>query len=99
MRISDWSSDVCSSDLAERTEYPLFRELPQRFSARRAHHFGQQDIAGVGVGESRARIEQQAALALHHRDQTRLGQVIAALAFREPEEKIDRKSKRLNSSH
>src|SRR3546814_16590688 len=30
MRISDWSSDVCASDLTRRTEFGLFRVLQAR---------------------------------------------------------------------
>src|SRR3546814_13820668 len=35
MRISDWSSDVCSSDLAD-----IGRVVPQEFGKPRLHHFG-----------------------------------------------------------
>src|SRR3546814_13497501 len=52
MRISDWSSDVCSSDLGGRRHHGWYREEEGEFSRRRALHAKQ---AGADNGGARAR--------------------------------------------
>src|SRR3546814_7669268 len=67
MRISDWSSDVCSSDLQERREHVLRQGL------RRLHRIGPARIAGVehaglSHGETPAeggQVERRLAQSLH----------------------------------
>src|SRR3546814_20198462 len=51
MRISDWSSDVCSSDLAARRERGEDDDGAQSRNARRLRHAGRMrdDRAGVGA--------------------------------------------------
>src|SRR3546814_2196835 len=46
MRISDWSSDVCSSDLADAVEQPVGKRL--RTDAQRRAIFHQTDVVDVG---------------------------------------------------
>src|SRR3546814_14307160 len=45
MRISDWSSDVCSSDLLRRTFLAMRFQALARLAAREAEHF----VAGRGI--------------------------------------------------
>src|SRR3546814_2946961 len=105
MRISDWSSDVCSSD--------LIVGFPDRAPARMGISIGDTLAATYGcLG---------AVAALHHRDRTGEGQVVDAALYESvlqvmegliPEWTVaghkrertgsklpDRKSTRLNSSH
>src|SRR3546814_9428610 len=98
MRISDWSSDVCSSDLFERLETALLRRALE--------------VAGaleIDAAEERAEtvekmtVEQAIGLLNMHRRSVREGQAArrtpAARHIATQEETEDRKSTRLNSSH
>src|SRR3546814_9057671 len=92
MRISDWSSDVCSSDLLDRLDGAL--RVPVRVGlgamrsairlARQGHVVAEVKIGGLGVADrpfaARAGRRRQ-------RRQHRRGQL------------VDRKNTRLNSSH
>src|SRR3546814_10066236 len=104
MRISDWSSDVCSSDLADG-------------AVDLAHVVVQQHVGGAGRIDAQARADDAGAgeVRLHHVGleeavekladrhgpeadglaHLALAEVVEALA----EEQQDRKSTRLNSSH
>src|SRR3546814_5045267 len=100
MRISDWSSDVCSSDLLDRVERQGV-----------AHHFRKrtQDrpvVARVARREHRALAALDTAfeidpgarfLGIARARQHHVGMMRAAIAMMADEE--DRKSTRLNSSH
>src|SRR3546814_5747256 len=104
MRISDWSSDVCSSDL---------RELV--LAAGLAHHARAGAVAAVGRAEAGGEEEDAVRVAMHQAG--RLGVVVLAqgivslagrtqvlLADRDVRAAqrllgVDRKSTRLNSSH
>src|SRR3546814_7625932 len=46
MRISDWSSDVCSSDLTAHTAHPLAWEGGQHHIQRQLHHLSGSHPAG-----------------------------------------------------
>src|SRR3546814_9494859 len=104
MRISDWSSDVCSSDLADRLRLEEI-ELHEAFDRRFARPIGiihpPRDLALHVEGQSilrplRDRMEMAA-----HRPQEILGAVELAIfgTGQEPRLDQDRKSTRLNSSH
>src|SRR3546814_2813649 len=54
MRISDWSSDVCSSDLADRLEDSFPQEISERLPAHARHDLGEQRIGAVIVAPVRA---------------------------------------------
>src|SRR3546814_6295300 len=97
MRISDWSSDVCSSDLAEQLPGALFGSCTSQ----------KEDVAGMGY---RVAILHPAQAALRQStpiESTRLGRVVEALrgvgiqvaGAPYADESVDRKSTRLNSSH
>src|SRR3546814_9669876 len=108
MRISDWSSDVCSSDLQPRKRARILpgglcedhcrigRQIAVRGVARRLHR----DIAEIQPGRKRAfalkrleYIEQMPAIGVEKRRQC------AAQSRRSRKSGEDRKSTRLNSSH
>src|SRR3546814_1905275 len=97
MRISDWSSDVCSSDLGDvahdQVEAARADRLDQLRGQLRAAHLRLQVVGG----DLRAR-DEDALLAVEH--------VLAAAAEEEGDVRVllglgdaDRKSTRLNSSH
>src|SRR3546814_1561167 len=102
MRISDWSSDVCSSDLHSRPESPKIRTLEEEIArVVRARAVNPKWIAGVmrhgykGAFEMAATVDYLFAFAAttravadHHFD------AVYAAYLEE-----DRKSTRLNSSH
>src|SRR3546814_8318609 len=99
MRISDWSSDVCSSDLQESREAGVRREpflaLDHPFVALAPRATG--ELLGIGA---RLRLGHRKAghdLAVHQRLE------ISFLLFLRPEHRedlaVDRKSTRLNSRH
>src|SRR3546814_9721267 len=101
MRISDWSSDVCSSDLHANLRAHALAKLLQRLDA------GHQS-AGLGIRRGIAAIGRQPAGELPHVDISRILRQLAALAdagtvvvpqIAEPFDVGDRKSTRLNSSH
>src|SRR3546814_6863452 len=99
MRISDWSSDVCSSDLD--VDHRLDRE----------DHAGLQFGAGAGAAgmDDLGRVVEQAADAVaaeiaHHAVTMRLGMLLDGVAYVAEVIAglrliVDRKSTRLNSSH
>src|SRR3546814_9209289 len=109
MRISDWSSDVCSSDLAAclggaqaggvQSEIALRDEAPeavgrqQRF--RSAAEFGDESLARDAFAQAQAHH--------HHLGEPLLGaddlHLAPAVALAGDEVEPDRKSTRLNSSH
>src|SRR3546814_5760063 len=103
MRISDWSSDVCSSD--------LFRRL--HHSADAAWRAGEEDVAGkqrhhlrkigdliVAIEDEMVRIRRLPLLAVHEATDRKIVR-IDRIGGDDPrsERRIDRKSTRLNSSH
>src|SRR3546814_4356503 len=105
LRISDWSSDVCSSDLAEcgaRLERirhrwttiaglnPIEPDQPFRVMTLRILRFGEVVADEVVERRNAGRIRMSPGDALH-RGKPREGKKVA--------EGIDRKSTRLNSSH
>src|SRR3546814_14271463 len=58
MRISDWSSDVCSSDLWRTSQLPQGRNSPVKLPSLRssrayAHLYGRPAINRIGFGEAR----------------------------------------------
>src|SRR3546814_2092060 len=91
LRISDWSSDVCSSDLARRYGGVALRRAAQR-------------PAGAALATGHAGpVDRDAAVGLHHRLFGR-GRIDAVGDRRRPHVRWaapaeDRKSTRLNSSH
>src|SRR3546814_4535788 len=97
MRISDWSSDVCSSDLLE-TPIVAFRT---RFLEERRHRNCKTVAAGAARVLARDTIEPTFPAA-REREVRRIDRKNAALhqnAVVEPFGERDRKSTRLNSSH
>src|SRR3546814_9987845 len=99
MRISDWSSDVCSSDLAPPPGHPtsatwwgsgLAPSHPSnRRTALRAFIFPGQGSQAVGMGKALAEASAAAREIFQETDEA-----LAQNLFR-----LDRKSTRLNSSH
>src|SRR3546814_17562778 len=70
MRISDWSSDVCSSDLRRpRSHLEVARELRPKRGFQR-HVLAGHDHAGIGRSGSRDRkpVEQTAPVLIHDRN-------------------------------
>src|SRR3546814_6468191 len=98
MRISDWSSDVCSSDLSKAIVAEAFevRELLEGLCARRAARHvrdgGSNDALRIAASEERRRSLDEEPLALMQANE-RLHQLLVSVGSR------DRKSTRLNSSH
>src|SRR3546814_7750979 len=101
MRISDWSSDVCSSDLADVTPGVDQRALQRRVAEAIAQRGGVLDLDEI---QRAARLlRDRLAQPLQHRrarvqSGDRMATVAAALAL-ERARAADRKSTRLNSSH
>src|SRR3546814_5377309 len=103
MRISDWSSDVCSSDLAQPEAHALVgglregpeRELRQVLAARQVVHVHHLDRARA----QDARAVEFAAPAQHLAKAQVVGAGPGEAAAAGLEAWIDRKSTRLNSSH
>src|SRR3546814_5562410 len=103
MRISDWSSDVCSSDLSGRSKHllPISRRArqPHRLARRREKRAGlgfafALFIGGIAVGDDAgARLDVHFAV-LDDRGAQHDAAVHIAVG-----REIDRKSTRLNSSH
>src|SRR3546814_9033157 len=110
MRISDWSSDVCSSDLLVRTKFALVQPGQARCGGAMcpAHleldHLGRRRRAATarfGIGEECAERAALAKLAeAAERQAITIGDLAMAI-FRASGERppVDRKSTRLNSSH
>src|SRR3546814_10711232 len=109
MRISDWSSDVCSSDLKLRTDPGFFDRLA---------HQQNQDYLWIGCADSRVPateicgldpgemfVHRNVANLVHPADINCLSVLQFAVEFLKVEHVIvtghygDRKSTRLNSSH
>src|SRR3546814_6926759 len=69
MRISDWSSDVCSSDLGDHgAEHPGQRdaEILRNEAAGGADRDGEQDLVRSGTGRLRPRLLRRAGRDLRH---------------------------------
>src|SRR3546814_5076980 len=118
MRISDWSSDVCSSDLslhhplerpglrypvAEMTDSVFVRGAITECKTQKPHptqpipnHILRSRIGQIMLGLQNQDLE-------HHDRVKRRTAALAAIgitqSFDQPDPEIDRKSKRLNSSH
>src|SRR3546814_8215339 len=93
MRISDWSSDVCSSDLAEK--------MP---SGTTVADVLTNNIATIGENQSlrrakRLEVSQGAVIPYVHNAQAPGLGKIGVLVALESDAGVDRKSTRLNSSH
>src|SRR3546814_10450765 len=87
VRISDWSSDVCSSDLAAARVQPAMR-LAQVRRVDRVQRLASDALQLAGVHQLRHAGEDAALLGHVRRAEARAG-----------EHELDRKSTRLNSSH
>src|SRR3546814_1276325 len=100
MRISDWSSDVCSSDLLARNDVLDAIEDVHYLEARQDTLQWQRDQADVRGGAEQALLDaQRATFAL---DAKARREDLDALELRAPNDGVlmlDRKSTRLNSSH
>src|SRR3546814_5472267 len=99
MRISDWSSDVCSSDLHQIAYGPIDDEAANFFGhCRGAHQAADKRLAQVA-----AAIYDNDVARLRHHERLVYHQVIARTHLhgqrRTAQTQIDRKSTRLNSSH
>src|SRR3546814_1633973 len=98
MRISDWSSDLCSSDLIAILYQPAKDRLQYRHQVRNAglarvdRVEPMQNILLRGLN-ARIAFRDRVELSLHHRKGVQHGRHQDIVAFR------DRKSTRLNSSH
>src|SRR3546814_2596634 len=107
MRISDWSSDVCSSDLRAQLSFGLVGRIVGRrggdveqtagaFEMILAPGAGEQAIVADAVESARQGVEQEAANELvsgQRHDLLAVGAALAIIFI------SDRKSTRLNSSH
>src|SRR3546814_8491292 len=106
MRISDWSSDVCSSDLILREESPAFARVGiavpdtqriERYALRIEHP----EYIMIGMEQQLRRIAEGRVA----REPAGVGMPVRAddrqarHLFIEPARDVDRKSTRLNSSH
>src|SRR3546814_3565136 len=110
MRISDWSSDVCSSDLEQRviaglrqnTDGERQTENPQHAAQRRSNRLQnsglpiRSPIAGM-VAENSQRSLQQGVANDDYADDKKYIQRVRTAAFHKCDS--DRQSTRLNSSH
>src|SRR3546814_4554229 len=99
MRISDWSSDVCSSDL----RVGGLRACLQLTSVLgREQTLGDQQVKQGGQHERRECDQQRCALAREHPQKTAFvigDQAVEQCLYARAEAMQDRKSTRLNSSH
>src|SRR3546814_12478608 len=59
MRISDWSSDVCSSDLAKADDHPLRRRAQKGFERGQILHDGQLQVVGFELNFGMCGLERQ----------------------------------------
>src|SRR3546814_10301549 len=107
MRISDWSSDVCSSDLeqisalADRVGAQL-KAVPARFEDAFIDLLGGGPGGTSALAEGMPPVELASDVAVSCRDLTkRFGDFTATdmVSFEVRKGEIDRKSTRLNSSH
>src|SRR3546814_5540006 len=98
MRISDWSSDVCSSDLIYTTERTLAEHGDKLDAAdRQAVESDLEALKEAVKGDDAADIKEKTeALA---QSSMKLGEAAYKAAGQETGEAGDRKSTRLNSSH
>src|SRR3546814_1354247 len=80
MRISDWSSDVCSSDLAQRRAPDVGQREPDRY-----HHLSELSRCGGGAARLGLRVIRQAGVAAGRaqRADVRLGDQIGRASCRE----------------
>src|SRR3546814_4848397 len=104
MRISDWSSDVCSSDLSPAWIVRKAADLQAIYSD--TVNFSNKDFAPFAqlVGESWSSLPAETDPPMHGLYRKWINPVFTPKAMRELEEKItnyarDRKSTRLNYSH
>src|SRR3546814_8092338 len=97
MRISDWSSDVCSSDLREKLFLNLHQELPYALTV--------ETESWEDFKDGSARVEQVVYVGRDQHKAICLGKggktirLVRQAAQKDMEEALDRKSTRLNSSH
>src|SRR3546814_5514329 len=108
MRISDWSSDVCSSDLSARVHSD---EMPVRLSSRdlfpgpnavATHRFVDRQLSALAAGEDASLVRPRHALMAMGPGAKPRGDSGVREALREPDRDAgqeDRKRTRLNSSH
>src|SRR3546814_5918339 len=97
MRMSDWSSDVCSSDLNRRLRLRFGRDLGQQFHAARFYALRAENEGPVSL---RKTAEQGPHMLGGRDDEQRVRPVkFAKVAGRADRPRKDRKSTRLNSSH
>src|SRR3546814_10070180 len=111
MRISDWSSDVCSSDLEQRAGPVLQADAQPRDAARSREvaqeHVREQPRVDIAAGEHESDLAPGKFLGMReHRREPRRARALdhplfdlAQQAHRALEVPLDRKSTRLNSSH
>src|SRR3546814_1802404 len=112
MRISDWSSDVCSSDLHAADHLDVVMALPEHALGGLAHRgegFGQQIVEAFPGLDPLAKAKRLVLeIILAHRRNGRLEGVdlvdsrserLDVAIVRGTEDGLDRKSTRLNSSH
>src|SRR3546814_1310101 len=102
MRISDWSSDVCSSDLQYRRQERAEHAPDQCFAP---NHIAQPDDESIAPCLRRGQCLPDRTIQVVHTTALRLQRRGACLASliadprRVPKQRGDRKSTRLNSSH
>src|SRR3546814_16615060 len=91
MRISDWSSDVCSSDLAEIVQGidPDFGAQREKISIGR-HHNGPMHIGGAVCGTARVAETLTAELEIARVGNTLSGRYLAQLQSGQPNERLQR---------
>src|SRR3546814_10280374 len=99
MRISDWSSDVCSSDLVKSVDIVAFPEILFELvrcllGARQFEGEAQDDSPGPDAGKQQSQHDHlHHDISLHEQGQRRNGRSLSHQGYG------DRKSTRLNSSH
>src|SRR3546814_4126451 len=100
MRISDWSSDVCSSDLANPMKIAVLKE--QAADEQRVSATPETVKKFIGLGATLA-VEQGAgeSASIADADYTAAGAMVGSRAdvLKDADIILDRKSTRLNSSH
>src|SRR3546814_6821237 len=106
MRISDWSSDVCSSDLImpEETEGHAFEQGRPLTRPRTRHRFGEGRVHGFGIVAVDADARNAVTVGACRDILTpghlfELGMLGEKVVLADEDRRQDRKSTRLNSSH